>query len=235
MEKNVYSCSWKDGLSGQEVLQNSIYSDLIETSLLNIISPHVVLNLLLPYIDNSVLSVLLFQGTSGMKQCPEERNSLIYDVMFSEFHQKRSPYVTGKVNVLSAWTNELILLYNISYINNFFSQKKFTLAQCEEIEKQKRKLEEEKEEFKRQTDAAMKKKIQEKEQQRLAMEAEMATKMQQTEEERREMFSRIQELEAKMKEMKTTQTPVVRNAMKCYQKRTCKISRKYKVTCQYYF
>ena len=34
MEKIVYSCSWKDGLSWQEVLQKSIYSDLIETSLL---------------------------------------------------------------------------------------------------------------------------------------------------------------------------------------------------------
>ena len=36
MEKIVYSCSWKDGLSWQEVLQKSIYSDLIETSLLNL-------------------------------------------------------------------------------------------------------------------------------------------------------------------------------------------------------
>ena len=112
------------------------------------------------------------------------------------------------MNVLSAWTKELNL-YNISYIN-FFSQKKFTLAQREEIEKQKRKLEEEKEEFKRQTEAVMTKKIQEKEQQRLAMEA---AKMHQTEEERREVFSRIQELEAKMKEMKTKQTPGVRNVM----------------------
>ena len=62
----------------------------------------------------------------------------------------------------------------------------------------------------------MRKKIQENEQQRLAMEAEMVTKMHQTEQERREMFNRIQELEVKMKEMKTTQTSVVRNAMKYY-------------------
>ena len=33
----------------------------------------------------------LLQGTQAMKQCPEERNSLIYEVLFSEFRSTTSP------------------------------------------------------------------------------------------------------------------------------------------------
>ena len=32
--------------------------------------------------DVLFLLYLLLQGTQGMKQCPQERNSLVYDVLF---------------------------------------------------------------------------------------------------------------------------------------------------------
>ena len=35
-----------------------------------------------------VRGVKLLQGTVRMKQCPEERNSLVYDVLFSYYHDK---------------------------------------------------------------------------------------------------------------------------------------------------
>ena len=99
----------------------------------------------------------------------------------------------------------------MNLINNsegtFFTNKKITPPEQEEIEKQERKSQEQKEESMRQTGAAMARKMQEQQKQ---TETAMETKMQEQQTAMKANVSRkIEELEAKMKQMETTtaQTP----------------------------